>query len=430
MLEAFTDRQGLVRRNVRVVRLATRRVWLRMWRPYLDGTTFIAITGSCGKTTATNVLGAILSEHGATRLGVVSNCDQAVETTIKHARRADRWCVQEVAAEEPGVMARRMKLLRPRIGIVTTIGSDHLSSFRKNADGMAELDPKDRIAREKGALIESLPPDGFAILNADDPRVIAMRSRTVAQVITYGRSEEADLHAFDISAAWPDRLSFKARWRGETVAVQTRLVGEMWVTSVLAAIAGAVAAGIGLREAAAAIEKIEPVFGRNSVRFTDGGPVLVCGTIKAPNASIPIDIEVLAAARAPRKTLVLGNISDYSGDGGPKYKNAARLALAAGARVIGVGKNATTIRRIAKDYAAGDVLTFLSVKEVHDFLVADCVPGEFVLLKGAASTKLERIALNWKNETNCWVEDCGKKYCDDCDFLQAPRKLPKKRAAA
>jgi UDP-N-acetylmuramoyl-tripeptide--D-alanyl-D-alanine ligase len=410
LLGAVIDKQSAFRHAVRTARRSLRAKAAPYWRRALWQVSFIAITGSCGKTTTTALLGAILSEHGRTKIGIINNIDPTIRETLLKTRPWHRWCIHEISGEEPGVMAARSALFRPGVGIVTMIGSDHRANFR-NADA---------IAQEKGTLIGRLPRTGVAILNLDDPRVAAMASRCKGRVVTFGCAAGADLQAFDIAADWPDRLSFKVAWRDTVVAIKTRLVGGFWLTSVLAAIACALDQGIDIDAVAGAVERFEPIFGRNSVHEVAGGPIIICGATKAPEASLRDDIDVIRRARAPRKTLVLGNVSDYSGSSSPRYRKAARDAASGGVRVIGVGPNARAVLKVAGEFAPGQIVAFETCRGAYDFLVADCIAGELILLKGAASSHLERLVLNWDKTNRCWKEHCGLRYCMSCVFLENP----------
>ncbi len=152
-------------------------------------------------------------------------------------------------------MRPRVATLKPHVGIVTVVGTDHIRKFGS----------LDAIAAEKGELIASLPTDGLAILNADDARVLAMRQRSMARVVTFGRAPKADLRAFSVAAAWPQRLTLGIGWQGEFAVVNTQLVGEFWVSSVLAALACALEFGFSLAEAVPIIEAFQPLPARNSV---------------------------------------------------------------------------------------------------------------------------------------------------------------------
>src|SRR3546814_19339417 len=94
-----------------------------------------------------------------------------------------------------------LRLVRPSIGVVTTIGDDHHKAFGS----------REAIAAEKGKLIAALPAEGTAVLNADDPLVWAMRQRCKGRVLSYGLGEGADPQARDIRSRWPVPLSFNVR---------------------------------------------------------------------------------------------------------------------------------------------------------------------------------------------------------------------------
>src|SRR3546814_2653526 len=141
-----------------------------------------------------------------------------------------------------------VKLARPSFGVVTTFGDDHYKAFGS----------RDAIAAEKGRLIALLPPDGIAVLNADDPLVWSMRETCQARILSFGLSESADLQARDICASWPARLSFTVRHQGCDHRVETQLCGRHWVTSTLAALATGVAPGIPLAQTANTVTQVAP----------------------------------------------------------------------------------------------------------------------------------------------------------------------------
>src|SRR3546814_9015075 len=111
---------------------------------------------------------------------------------------------------------------------------DHLKAFHSI----------EAIAEEKAKVIACLPQDGTAVLNADDPRVIAMADRFAGKIITFGLAKHALLRAEQVRAAWPERLSFTAVYQGRAVEVRTRLCGNHWTPAVLAALAVGLAARI------------------------------------------------------------------------------------------------------------------------------------------------------------------------------------------
>ena len=215
-----------------------------MHRGRLRNSVFIGVTGSAGKTTAKDFIASILERHlskGRKNPGSL-NWPEDMVRVVLGTRRSDA-CVTEISAHGPGMMDLPLALVRPTVGVVTNIGSDHFSAFKS----------RDAIADEKSKLIRSLPRDGVAILNADDSRVLAMRSLFQGRTVTFGLAGEAMLRGDAIQSVWPDRLSLAATWNGESVRVQTQLCGTHWTPTVLAALATGVALGVPLTVAAEAV---------------------------------------------------------------------------------------------------------------------------------------------------------------------------------
>jgi UDP-N-acetylmuramoyl-tripeptide--D-alanyl-D-alanine ligase len=304
----------------------------RYQRPHV---TFIGVTGSCGKSTTIALAAAILSKAGKCQVGVGPR-RTLVPDTIIGVRPSTRFCIQELHAGTPGNVAKYLGLLKPQIGVVTTIGSDHFRAYRS----------LEAIAREKGLLVERLPQSGVAILNIDDPLVHGMAKRGRARVMTFGRSPQADVRAVEVSATWPNRLSMQVAYGHETAQVETKLVGELWVPSVLAAMALGIACGVDLKTCAEAVKTVKPVFGRYSLHTRSDGASYVLDSYKAPYWTIAEGLAFVRRSTAPRKTVVFGNISHCPGQSGRCYRRVATDALVVADRVVFVGPNAGYIDKL------------------------------------------------------------------------------------
>jgi UDP-N-acetylmuramyl pentapeptide synthase len=381
---------------------------------------FVGVTGSCGKTTTKELIGAVLAsrERGITRRPLYSGPEH-VALSIFAVRPWHRFCVHELGGSRPGVLARTVEIFRPHVGVVTHVGGDHHSSFRTLA----------ATAQEKGTLVEVLPSDGTAVLNADDARVLAMRERTRARVITYGLSADATIRGDNVSSAWPDRLSLAATHCGERVHVRTRLLGEHWTSGVLAALATGTAMGVPLADAARAIEMVEPVDGRLSASTTADGITFIDDGWKAPLWTLAADLRFLETARARRKVIVVGTISDYSGSASRVYAQAARKAMEVADRVIFVGPLAHCALK-ARDGADDDrLLAFEALHELARYLPTCLGRGDLVLLKGSRHTDhLERLILATTNDIACWRVGCRRGlHCAQCE-LRTRAVLPSQAA--
>jgi len=380
-------------------------------RLLLRKTTFIAITGSCGKTTTTRLAVAMLATGGPCFRRGRGNVLSSSLRTVLSVPASSKFCVQEVSAFPLGTIKKHIRVLRPHIAIVTTIGSDHYKAFR-GLEG---------AAREKGQLVESLPRQGIAILNADDPHVRAMAMRTRAKVITFGLSPDADIRATEVSSVWPDRLTLTVVHGHESLRVHTRLVGEHWVPSVLAAIACGIACGVELKACAKVLEKCDPVFGRYSIHAKPEGPVYVLDTRKAPLWTIASGLAFVERAKAPRKTIVFGTISDYPGKGGRQYRKVAREALDAADRVVFVGPNAARVSKLCQGELRERLFAFQTCYQASSFLAEKTVPQELIYIKASITDHLERIMLSQLDEVVCWRERCRKlANCYRCRNYRRP----------
>lgn len=418
------------RRAKRTLRPAYRRPVIALAaarRRTLDRVSFVAVTGSCGKTTTKDLIAAVC----ATRLRGGKSPDSTNDLynaaqTILRLPPGSRFCVQEVSAAGPGALEGPLALLRPRIGVVTHVAGDHYAAFRS----------LEATAAEKSRLVEALPADGVAVLNADDPHVLAMASRCAGRVLSYGLSPEATVRGSEVRSAWPERLSLTVTHRGESLQVETRLCGAHWASCVLAALATGLALGVPLAEGAAAIAGVEPWLGRMSPMETEDGITFLRDDWKAPHWSIPAALEVLRTARALRRIVVLGTISDYPGSAGRKYAALARHALDVAEHVVFVGRHSGSALRVLEDREDASILAFPRLREAAAHLREFLRPGDLVLLKGShGADHLARIALARRGDVGCWIERCDRQiFCDRCPRLGVPagpgHAVPRREAAA
>jgi UDP-N-acetylmuramoyl-tripeptide--D-alanyl-D-alanine ligase len=384
--------------------------WLVLRRLALGKVTFVGITGSSGKTTTTELIGSMLSLAGKCRT-YAGGPDAASRSLVSTDASID-YCVCEVHA---GKIASTAKFLRPHIAIVTNVGGDHYKFFRS----------LEATALEKGRLVEALSPRAIAILNFDDSHVRAMSARTRARVISFGVSPDADIKAAEVSSTWPDRLSLMAAYKNESVPIQTQFIGDYWTTTVLAAISCGVACGLSLSKCTEAIAAFKPVFGRCSAHSVDNGPDYILDTKKAPLWTVASGIRLLRAARAPRKTMVIGTISDYPGARSPRYRNVAREALEVADRVVFVGPNADHVSKLRQGELCDRLFAFQTSYQASAFLTETSIARELIYVKASISDHLERLMLANCEQVVCWRERCNKtNHCSKCKNYHKPHLPP------
>ncbi|MEI9405855.1 Mur ligase family protein [Mesorhizobium argentiipisi] len=374
---------------------------------------FIGITGSSGKSTATSLLGHILAGHGTVHTQVLANTLNAlVRTLYKRMKRVGEfdYVVFEAGAYEPGSIRGMAQMLKPDVALVTMIRLEHVGKFRT----------LEAVAQEKRALVDALEPGGIAVLNCDDPYVLAMAAGAKCRIATFGQFGNADYRVTDVYAAYPELLRLSLHWRGGVLDIRAPFPGEQFWLPVAAAAAAALELGVPAEKVVARLASFEPLPNRCKVQKTDGGPQFLVDTAKAPWHSIDLALDMMAKARAARKCIVLGQISDYVGST-RKYGTAYGIARDIAEEVIYTGDNAHRSRASQADRDSGRFVELRTPKEVSDHIKQTAVPGELILLKSSSNLHLERIALAWTHDVRCWIPACGKKEdCQTCGLFDVP----------
>lgn len=386
----------------------------RLWRTVLNGTQFIGVTGSAGKTTTKDLLHAMLASHVPSSKSLDSNNQlYSVARTLLATSPRQLHCVQELGASEPGGLDPMLDLLRPGVGVVTVVGTDHFKSFRS----------LQAVADEKCRLISALPPDGLAILNADDPFVAAMAASSAARVITFGMEQAADFQGAVLAANWPERLRLRISHAGNSVEIATQFCGAHQSVVVLAAIAAACSLGVPLQAAADVAAMFKPMLGRMSVHSTAHGVTFIRDDWKAPLWSMPAALGFMAEAQAARKFIVVGTVSDAPGKDSPKYARVLQAALTAADHVIGIGSWTSSATRRLPPPEAPRFHGFGTVQEASAWFWKIARPGDLVLLKGSTrADHLGRIALAGEWNIKCWRQRCGRLiFCDNCRLIGSPK---------
>lgn len=333
-------------------------------------------------------------------------------SVLKHllrTRQRHAFSLMETGVAKVGDMDISMRYLRPDVGVVLNVGTDHYTAFRG----------KEGVALEKGKLVEALRENGTAILNADDPFVMGMRERTQAKIFTFGLALQADLRAENVRAEFPEPLSFTAVYGAERVEVRTALHGAHHVHNVLAALATGLVCGVPLADGVRAVEGCASEVARLQ-HVSDGrGHDFLDDAWKASMTSLEPAFAVLRAARAGRKWAVIGALSDYKGSGGDRYRKVATEALTFCDGVIFLGKGPSSGAK-AKVPDGKILRGFESLREVDEFLAANLRAGDLLLLKGSGTIDhLERLYLHRQQVVSCWRDRCGRSnHCSVCPLLR------------
>ncbi|MEO0078242.1 MAG: UDP-N-acetylmuramoyl-tripeptide--D-alanyl-D-alanine ligase [candidate division WOR-3 bacterium] len=342
-----------------------------------------AVTGSNGKTTTKEMLAAILSHRLQTVAAPSSfNNDVGVPLTALKLNRETQAAVFELEMNEPGGTARLARICRPKYGVITNIGDTHLETMKDRTG----------VAQEKGELLQCLPRQGVAILNADDPAVMDQaRKHWAGRILTFGLEQPADLWATDIQTTDITGVRFSILGR---YPVALRVPGVHNVMNALAACAALVASGTSIEKALPGLDRFQPLPMRLTVRRLPQ-VTLIDDSYNANPQSMRAALAVLeGGASAGHRVAFLGEMLEL-GDAAPRLHEELGRELA---RVVDRG---VLVGAMAEYVLRGAVTAGLSqdafvLAPASDHLpdaAFDLVrPGDTILVKGSRATAMERVS--------------------------------------
>ncbi len=358
--------------------------WRRRFRPLVVG-----VTGSIAKTSTKEAVAAVLAARFRTlRNEGNQNNEIGLPLTLMRLGPEHEAAVLEMGMYVGGEIADLARIAQPRIGLVTAVQPVHLSRI-----GSLEA-----IETAKGELLEALPPDGTAILNADDPIVRRMGSRSAARSRTYGFAADADIGAEGVVSAGLDGMRFTLRADGTRRPMTIPTLGRLSVHNALAGATVGLAAGLSLDAIATGLAGGWSAAHRVQV-VRLGGMTLIDDTYNASPRSVVAALDLLAGLPG-RRAAILGEMLEL----GDASEEGHRLVGEAAARTVDwlvvVGAGA---RGIADGAAAAGLepSSIVAVPDVEAALAA--IPprlrdGDVVLVKASRGIGLERVVDGLRHE--------------------------------
>jgi UDP-N-acetylmuramoyl-tripeptide--D-alanyl-D-alanine ligase len=347
----------------------------------------IGVTGSSGKTSTKDLLADVLATHGSTVAARGShNNEIGLPLTVLSATADTRYLVLEMAARGVGHIAYLTELAPPRIGVVLNVGSAHIGEFGG----------REGIARAKGELVEALPAAGLAVLNADDPLVRAMASRTAARVRTFGVADQADVRARDVRLDAAARASFTLVCASGSAPVRLGLHGEHHVGNALAAACVALELGMPLPAVADALGRARPRSRwRMEVRERADGVTVINDAFNANPESMRAALKALVAmAGGGRTWAVLGEMLELGPEADAAHDEIGRLAVRLNvSRLVVVGSGAARIHAGASlEGSWGRESVFVpDIPAALELLRAELRAGDVVLVKSSKGAGLSAL---------------------------------------
>jgi UDP-N-acetylmuramoyl-tripeptide--D-alanyl-D-alanine ligase len=330
-------------------------------------TVVIGVTGSVGKTSTKDLIVAALSSAKRVVANVHSfNNEQGLPVTILNAPLTTEVLVLEMGMRGLGQIDDLCRIARPHIGVITRVGEAH-TELVGGIEG---------VAQAKGELIEALPPQGVAILNADDERVLAMRSRSVAPILSFGESANADVRITELRLDAHGCALFDISTPSGSATVNLSIPGRHMAHNAVAAIAVGEALGVNLELMVESLRSATISDRRMQMKTTRNGALLLDDCYNANPTSMAAAIETLAQIPATRKIAVLGIMAEIENPESA-YAKIAQMAQDGNIEIIAVGTDGYGRESTSVDDAARRV--------------SECDESTAVLVKGSRVAGLERI---------------------------------------
>jgi UDP-N-acetylmuramoyl-tripeptide--D-alanyl-D-alanine ligase len=345
----------------------------------------VAVGGSNGKTTTKELLASVLRQKFATLASEASfNNDIGVPMTLLRLDKTHQVAVLEAGTNHPGELAPLVKMIRPKLGIITNIGREHLEFFGDLAG----------VVKEESMLAELLPADGKLFLNGDCEWSEKIAARTKAQVVRVGFGEKNDWRAKGVRLD-KNGVTFQAVVANAELSGEYRinLLGRHQVVNSLLAAALGGELGLSRAEIQRGLAACPPP--KMRLQFWEANGIRVLDDAYNANAdSMLAALETLCDLPLQgRRVAVLGDMAELGASSEAAHaevgKRAAELGLG---QLFTVGKMASVMAQAARDAGLARVVEFSEVEGALKAVKSMLKSGDVVLLKASRSSRLERIA--------------------------------------
>jgi len=351
------------------------------WRRKFD-VTVVGITGSIGKSSTKELAASVASQRfGTLKSEGNYNNEIGLPLTLLKLEPKHQVAVLEMGMYAIGEIKRLAEIALPRIGVVTNVGPVHLE----------RLKTIERIAQAKSELVEALPEEGTAILNADDPLTKAMAQKTKAKVFFYGLAPSADLWADGIESLGIEGMRFWLHHGNEKLYVHIPLLGRHSVHTALRAASVGLALGLSWEEIIRGLQDRNARLRLLAVPGINGSTILDDTYNSSPDSALAA-LNLLAELDG-RKIAVLGDMLELGSYEEIGHRLVGRRAAEVTDHLIAVGPRAAIIgeEAIAQGMPQDRVHVVATNEEAVEILKRILSKGDNVLVKGSRGMKMEEI---------------------------------------
>ena len=348
--------------------------------------TVIAITGSNGKTTVKEMTAAVVQQRYTTYKahGNLNN-HIGVPLALLQLEVTHQVAVLELGMNHLGEIRRLCEMALPHIGVITNIGLAHVGYVGSIA----------RIQQAKGELIEALDATSVAIVNADDPRALALGQQARGRLLTFGQGPQADIRGWVHADRGLEGVLCTLMLNDTAYEVALPLPGTHQVMNALAAAAVGVALQVSAAAIVAGLQSYHGLYGRMAVKRGQDGVVLIDDTYNASPQSMRAALQCLAQTRVVgRRLAVLGDMLELGDEAPPLHAEVGMLVAQSGVhQLMTFGPLAQYIAQGAQQagMAAACIHVTTQPEDVLTLLRSMMQPGDVILLKGSRGMAMERL---------------------------------------
>lgn len=345
----------------------------------------IGVTGSVGKTTTKEMIAAVAAARGHVLKNEGNfNNEIGLPLTLFNLSGRHKTAVVELAMRGAGQIDYLAKIARPSIGVITNIHMSHIEL----------LGSLDAIADAKGELLDHLPSDGTAILNADDRYFEYLRRRANCRIVTFGEGTNARIRAHSSVIDSNGCCSFNVTTDNGDFSIYVPVPGEHNIKDALAAIAVGEVLGINHESIQSALTNFKAPEKRSKIVPSRKGCMVIDDTYNASPASVKSALKTLSMMEGGRKIAILGDMLELGDYAVEAHLEIGRTAKKCGIDLlIVVGEYAKLIARGAIDegMSVGAISEFNDAAEAAAEVAGMVREGDVVLVKGSRVLKMERI---------------------------------------
>lgn len=349
----------------------------------------VAITGSAGKTTAKELTAHVLESKGLRVLKNIKNYNNGLGHPLTVLRLAEDKNF-DVAVLEMGMSTPLQEIKR----LCRITPPDYAVALNVLPVHIEHLGSIERIQQAKAEIVEGMKPNGTAVLNADDERVLAMREKSRGETITYGIENKADVYATEIELKRFGETRFRLRLPDGEADVLFSLNGRHNILNALAASAVGYCFGMSAGEIAGALERVAPPPQRGEVlHFKEGFTVINDSYNSNPDALISmVKTLIEGGASAKRKIVVAGEMLELGAEQAAIHREVGQTLAESGIDwLIGVRGLAEEMTKGAREFGLDETSFFENSEKAGEFLAREIKAGDLILVKGSRGVRTEKV---------------------------------------